>query len=226
MLDEVAQKTGQDAVQMRLNILNQAKTIFDAHTKLEEEIKDKEKLKAAKQGLMAKGNYEPDRFIAVIKLAAEKGGWGNTPLGIHLGFSAFFSHNTYVAQIAQVKIVDDVPKVDKVICVVDCGIVVNPMAATNLIQGGVIDGIGHSMFGDFTFENGQPTMENFNKYRLIRMDEAPQIEVHYVNNGKSPSGLGEPTLPPAGAAVANAFHSATGVRMYNQPFVKDNKVLG
>mgnify|MGYP000855140606 CR=1 FL=1 len=225
-LDEVAQKTGQDAVQMRLNILNQAKTIFDAHTKLEEEIKDKEKLKAAKQGLMAKGNYEPDRFIAVIKLAAEKGGWGNTPLGIHLGFSAFFSHNTYVAQIAQVKIVDDVPKVDKVICVVDCGIVVNPMAATNLIQGGVIDGIGHSMFGDFTFENGQPTMENFNKYRLIRMDEAPQIEVHYVNNGKSPSGLGEPTLPPAGAAVANAFHSATGVRMYNQPFVKDNKVLG
>ena len=94
------------------------------------------------------------------------------------------------------------------------------------IQGGVIDGIGHSMFGDFTFENGQPTMENFNKYRLIRMDEAPQIEVHYVNNGKSPSGLGEPTLPPAGAAVANAFHSATGVRMYNQPFVKDNKVLG
>ena len=58
------------------------------------------------------------------------------------------------------------------------------------------------------------------------MDEAPQIEVHYVDNGKSPTGLGEPTLPPAGAAIANAFHSATGVRMYNQPYVKEHKILG
>jgi isoquinoline 1-oxidoreductase beta subunit len=225
-LDEVAQKTGQDAVQMRLDILEKAKVVFDAHAKLEEEIKDEEKLKEAKKGLTPKGNYEPDRFIAAIKMAADKGGWGNTPQGMHLGFSAFFSHNTYVAQIAQVKMVGNVPKVEKVVCVVDCGIVVNPLAATNLIQGGVIDGIGHSLFGDFTFEDGQPSMENFNKYRLIRMDEAPQIEVHYVDNGKSPTGLGEPTLPPAGAAIANAFHSATGVRMYNQPYVKEHKILG
>ncbi|MFK7771369.1 MAG: molybdopterin cofactor-binding domain-containing protein [Saprospiraceae bacterium] len=225
-LDEVAQKTGQDAVQMRLDILAKAKEVYDAHTKLEDEIKDEEKLAEAKKGLMPKGNYEPDRFIAAIKMAAEKGGWGNAPSGTHLGFSAFFSHNTYVAQVAQVKIVDKVPKVEKVICVVDCGIVVNPLAATNLIQGGVIDGIGHSMFGDFSFENGTPSMNNFNSYRLIRMNEAPLIEVHYVDNGKSPTGLGEPTLPPAGAAIANAFHSATGVRMYNQPYVKENKVLG
>jgi isoquinoline 1-oxidoreductase beta subunit len=225
-LDEVAQKTGQDAVQMRLDILEKAKEVYDAHTKLEEEIEDEDKLKEAKKGLMPKGNYEPDRFIAAIKMAADKGGWGNAPRGTHLGFSAFYSHNTYVAQVAQVKVVDNVPKVEKVVCVVDCGIVINPLAATNLIQGGVIDGIGHSMFGDFTFENGQPAMNNFNNYRLIRMNEAPQIEVHYVDNGKSPTGLGEPTLPPAGAAIANAFHSATGVRMYNQPYVKDNKVLG
>ena len=122
--------------------------------------------------------------------------------------------------------VDDKPKVDKVTCVVDCGLVINPLAATNLIQGGVIDGIGHAMFGDFSFENGQPSMDNFNQYRLIRMPEAPQIEVHYVNNGKSPTGLGEPTLPPAGAAIANAFHSATGERLYRQPYVKESKVLG
>ena len=225
-LDEIAQKTGQDAVQMRLDILENAKKVYDAHTKLEEEIEDKDKLKIAKEGLMAKGNYEPDRFIAAIKMAADKGEWGKAPQGTHLGFSAFYSHNTYVAQVAQVKMVDDVPKVQKVVCVVDCGIVVNPMAATNLIQGGVIDGIGHSLFGDFSFENGQPTMTNFDKYRLIRMNEAPQIEVHYVDNGLSPTGLGEPTLPPAGAAIANAFHSATGVRMYKQPYVKENKILG
>jgi len=225
-LDEVAQKLGKDPIEMRLEILAEAKKVHDQHVKLEEEIKDEEKLKEAKKGLMPKGNYEPDRFIAAINMAKDKSGWGNTSRGTHLGFSAYYSHNTYVAQVAHVKMVNDVPKLDKVTCVVDCGIVVNPLAATNLIQGGVIDGIGHAMFGDFIFENGQPSMNNFNQYRLIRMPEAPQIEVHYVDNGKSPTGLGEPTLPPAGAAIANAFHSATGERLYRQPYVKESKVLG
>lgn len=225
-LDEVAQKIGKDPVQLRLDILEDAKKVFDQHAKLEESIKDKDKLAEAKKGLMPKGNYEPDRFIAAIKMAADKAGWGKNPKDTFLGFSAYYSHNTYVAQVAHVKVVDNVPKVDKVTCVVDCGIVVNPLAATNLIQGGVIDGVGHAMYGDFGFENGKPTMSNFNQYRLIRMPEAPQIEVHYVDNGKSPTGLGEPTLPPAGAAIANAFHAATGERMYKQPFVKESKVLG
>ncbi len=225
-LDEVAQKIGKDPIEMRLELLAEAKKVYDQHAKLEEEIKDEEKLKVAKKGLMPKGNYEPDRFIAAIKMARDKSGWNNKASGSHLGFSAYYSHNTYVAQVAHVTMVDDKPKVDKVTCVVDCGLVINPLAATNLIQGGVIDGIGHAMFGDFGFENGQPSMDNFNQYRLIRMPEAPQIEVHYVNNGKSPTGLGEPTLPPAGAAIANAFHSATGERLYRQPYVKESKVLG
>ena len=225
-LDEVAQKIGKDPIDMRLEILEEAKRVYDQHAKFEEEIKDEEKLKIAKKGLMPKGNYEPDRFIAAIKMARDKSGWDNAGSGNHLGFSAYYSHNTYVAQVAHVKVVNDVPRVEKVTCVVDCGLVINPLAATNLIQGGVIDGIGHAMFGDFTFENGQPSMNNFNQYRLIRMPEAPQIEVHYVDNGKSPTGLGEPTLPPAGAAIANAFHSATGERLYRQPFVKESKVLG
>lgn len=225
-LDEVAQKIGKDAVQLRLDILEKAKKVFDQHAKLEAEIEDEEKLKEAKKGLMPKGNYEPDRFMEVIKLAAEKSGWGKNPKDTFLGFSAYYSHNTYVAQVAHVKMEDNKPVVKKVTCCVDCGIVINPLAATNLIQGGVIDGIGHAMFGDFGFENGKPTMQNFNQYRLIRMPEAPQIEVHYVDNGKSPTGLGEPTLPPAGAAIANAFHQATGERLYRQPFVKESKVLG
>ena len=225
-LDEVAQKLGKDAVQLRLEILEKAKEVYAAHEKLEATIGDKKQLVEKKKDLTPKGNYEPDRFIEVIKLAAEKGNWGNAPAGMHLGFSSYYSHNTYVAQVAQVQMEDGVPRVKKVICAVDCGIVVNPLAATNLIQGGVIDGIGHSLYGDLTFENGQPSMSNFNQYRLIRMPEAPEVEVHYVDNGKSPTGLGEPTLPPAGAAIANAIHSATGERMYKQPYVKENKILG
>ena len=127
---------------------------------------------------------------------------------------------------AHVKKVDDKPVVEKVTCAVDCGIVINPLAAINLVQGGVIDGIGHAMYGDFGFENGKPTMDNFNQYRLIRISEAPQIEVHFVDNGESPTGLGEPTLPPAGAAIANAFYRATGERMYSQPFIKAAEILG
>ena len=226
-LDEVAGKIGKDPVLMRLEILAEAKKVYDQHVKLEEKFGDDEaKLKKAKEGLMPKGNYEPDRFIAAIQLAVEKSGWGKELGDNHLGFSAYYSHNTYVAQVAHVKMVGEKPVVDKVTCVVDCGIVVNPLAATNLIQGGVIDGIGHAMYGDFAFENGKPTMNNFNQYRLIRMPEAPIVDVHYVDNGKSPTGLGEPTLPPAGAAIANAFFKATGERMYSQPFIKAYEVLG
>ena len=225
-LDEVAMKMGKDPVMMRLEILAEAKKVYDQHVKLEETIKDEAQLKKAKEGLMPKGNYDPSRFIAAIQLAVEKSGWGKELGDNHLGFSAYYSHNTYVAQVAHVKMVGEKPVVDKVTCVVDCGIVVNPLAATNLIQGGVIDGIGHAMYGDFAFENGKPTMSNFNQYRLIRMPEAPKVDVFYIENGKSPTGLGEPTLPPAGAAIANAFFKATGERMYSQPFIKAYELLG
>ena len=97
------------------------------------------------------------------------------------------------------------------------------------MEGGVIDGIGHAMFGDFSFKNGKPDFKNFDTYRLIRMQETPKVVVHFVQNELSPSGLGEPGLPPAGGAVANAINAALGERIYQQPFVKELKkssVLG
>ena len=115
---------------------------------------------------------------------------------------------------------NELPVVKKVTCVVDCGIVVNPLGARNQIEGGVIDGIGHAMYGDFSFKNGEPQDKNFNSYKLIRMNETPVVETHFVESEMAPTGLGEPTLPPAGAAVANAIKAAKGVRLYNQPFVK------
>jgi len=130
-----------------------------------------------------------------------------------------------VAQVADVAIENGTAVVKKITCVVDCGIVVNPLGAINQIEGGILDGIGHAMYGDFVFENGTPLANNFDRYRLIRMREAPEIEVHLIENELSPTGLGEPTLPPVGGAIANAFKAATGNRLYKQPFSKKPELL-
>jgi isoquinoline 1-oxidoreductase beta subunit len=119
------------------------------------------------------------------------------------------------------------PVVKKVFCAIDCGIVVNPDAATNLAEGGVVDGIGHAMYSAITFKDGVPEQNNFDKYRLIRHSEAPkEIEVHFVDNKIDPTGLGEPPFPPIMGAMANALYKATGVRHYNQPFITDKPLAG
>ena len=119
------------------------------------------------------------------------------------------------------------PKVNKVWCAVDCGIVINPMAAKNQIEGGIIDGIGHATYSEMTFEDGKPQHTNFDTYRLIRHKEAPkEIESYFVDNGIDPTGLGEPSLPPIIGALANALYKATGQRHYNQPFITEKPVIG
>ena len=201
-LDELAGILGKDAVAFRLDLFEQAKNnpVGEEH------------------------NYEIDKYVGVINKAAEVTNWGKTDK--HLGFCAYYSHNTYVAEVAEVEMVDNTPVVKKITCVVDCGIVVNPVGALNQIEGGIIDGIGHAMYGDFSFADGQAQAANFNKFRLIRMSEAPEVEVHFIESQNDPTGLGEPTLPPAGGAIANALHAATGQRLYQQPFVKFSEVLG
>ena len=116
----------------------------------------------------------------------------------------------------------DRPKIEKVTSVIDCGIVVNPDAAENMIQGGVIDGIGHAMYSEMTFEDGVPQASNFDRYQLIRHKSAPKTqEVYFVKNDIDPTGLGEPPLPPVIGALANALYQSTGKRVYHQPFVKN-----
>jgi isoquinoline 1-oxidoreductase beta subunit len=168
--------------------------------------------------------YDPEKSIGVIKLVAEKAGWGKQTDGVYQGFSTYYSHNTYVAEIADVVMSKGQPKVTKVTVAIDCGIVVNPIAAINQAQGGVIDGVGHALYGDFSFESGKPSAANFDTYRLIRMKESPQVDIHFVESNNSPTGLGEPTLPPAGGAIANAIYAATGKRLYKQPFTKQDIV--
>ena len=204
-MDELAEYLGKDKVQFRLDLFEKARTAAVGEN----------------------NNYEIDKYVGVIKLAAEKAGFGK-PLSrnTYQGFSAYFSHNTYVAEVAEVVMEGDTPKVTKVVCAVDCGIVINPDAARNQIEGGIIDGIGHAMYGDFKFTNGRSEAENFHQYRLIRNSEAPQVEIHFVESENDPTGLGEPSLPPAGGAVANALAAATGQRIYRQPFIDALEMQG
>ncbi|MFD2567094.1 xanthine dehydrogenase family protein molybdopterin-binding subunit [Pseudotenacibaculum haliotis] len=175
--------------------------------------------------------YSGQRMEDTIKLAVSKSNWGNAPKGRYQGFAAYYSHNTHVAEVAEIEMKDGVPVVKKVTAAVDCGIVVNPLGAKNQVEGGVIDGIGHAMYGDLSFKDGAPLATNFDRYRLIRMQETPEVDVHFVQNGESPTGLGEPGLPPAGGAIANAVKAATGTQMFEQPFInyfdkKKNAILG
>ncbi len=196
--DELSHHLSKDPVDFRLELLEKA--MIDAENK--------------------SLSYEPQRMIDVIKLAAEKSNWYKPKSDVNLGFSSYYSHNTYVAEVAEVVLVDGNPKIQKVYCAVDCGIVINPTGALNQIEGGIIDGIGHAMFGDFSFENGKSKSSNFHQYRMIRMKDTPDIEVYFIENQIDPTGLGEPGLPPAGGAIANALAAITGKRMYTQPFIK------
>jgi isoquinoline 1-oxidoreductase subunit beta len=197
-IDEVAGEAKQDPVQFRLSLLQKAK-----------------------QSPVGTIKYEVDRMTNVIMLAAEKSNWGKKK-DVSQGFSVYFSHRSYVAQVAEISMVHGKPVLDKIYAATDCGIVVNLSGSYQQVRGGIIDGLGHAMFGNLTFAAGAVQQSNFNNYRLIRFKEVPEIEVHFVDNGIAPTGLGEPALPPTGGAVANAIFKATGKRLYNQPFMKDD----
>lgn len=200
--DELAELMEVDRVQLRLDLLQKVKGTTDGRIQ-----------------------YSPERMEEVIKTAVQKSGWGTKPEGIFQGFVNYYCHNSHVAEVADVEIEDGQAVVKKVTCVVDCGIVINPLGATNQAEGGVIDGVGHAMYGDFAFLEGVPQASNFDKFRLIRMNEIPKVEVHFIYNEFPPTGLGEPSLPPAGGAIANALKAATGKRLYNQPFNKYPELL-
>lgn len=201
-IDEVAQAAGKDPVQFRIELMDKAK-----------------KTPVGDIG------YDIDRMKKVTQLVAEKANWGNKK-GIHQGFSVYYSHLSYVAQVGEVEIEAGKPVVKKIYAVADCGQVVNLSGARQQVMGGIVDGLGHAMFGNLTFKEGEPEQKNFNNYRLIRLRDIPEIEVHFVDNGIDPTGLGEPALPPTGAAVANAIFKATNKRMYNQPFIEQDALNG
>lgn len=203
-LDEVAVAAGKDPIAFRLEMFERAL-----------------------KNPVGKLSYEPQRFIETIKMVAQKANWGKQKKGIHQGFAVYYSHNSYVAQIAQIEVKKGKPTLQKIFAVTDCGIVINQSGARNQIYGAIVDGFGHAMFGNLNFKDGMPQESNFDKYRLIKFNEVPEIEAYFVDNGISPTGLGEPALPPTGGAIANAIFKATGKRLYSQPFtLADEKIEG
>ena len=170
-------------------------------------------------------DYDPKRFIKVLDLVREKSSWDNGKNKFK-GVSSYFCHNTYVAEVIEMVMVKNQPKIKNVWCAVDCGLVINKDSAKNMIEGGIIDGIGHALYSALNFKDGAVTNNNFDKYNLIRFNQAPiNIEVFFVDNKLPPTGLGEPGLPPAIGALANSLYRITGKRFYEQPFLPHENII-
>jgi isoquinoline 1-oxidoreductase subunit beta len=159
------------------------------------------------------------RAKAVLDLAAEKAGWGQ-PLAprVGRGVSLQSVFGSYMAEVAEVAVSKDGEvHVQRVVCAVDCGIPINPDTIRAQVQGAIIFGLSAALYGQITLKGGRVEQNNFNDYQVLRMSEAPVIEVHLIKNTESPGGMGEPgtsALPPA---VTNAIFAATGVRLRKLP---------
>jgi isoquinoline 1-oxidoreductase beta subunit len=159
------------------------------------------------------------RHLGVLELAAEKSGWG-TPLpeGRARGVAVVESFNSYVAEVAEVSLHPDrTIRVDRVVCAVDCGVVVNPDIVKAQVEGAVVFGLTAAQLSEITIDKGRVAQSNFHDFPLLRMREMPVVEVHLVPSTEAPTGIGEPGTPPIAAAIANAVFTLTGTRLRSLP---------
>ena len=160
------------------------------------------------------------RAVAVLKLVAEKAGWGKPlPPGRFLGIAQTHCYGSYVAVVAEVSVKDGQPLVHQLSCAVDAGIAVRPNQIEAQIEGGLLDGFSSAMFQKISFKNGQVEQENFDTYKMLRFEDVPLVHVHIVKTDNPPSGIGEAGVPLAAPAIANAFALATGRRLRKLPFL-------
>ncbi|MGO9260994.1 MAG: molybdopterin cofactor-binding domain-containing protein [Bryobacteraceae bacterium] len=221
-IDELAHAAGKDPVQFRLELLN-------AGTAVSEPVPAPVPAPAPQGRGGGRGGGPPGmnagRMKGVVQLVAEKCGWGkrSLPKGTAMGVAFHFSHQGYFAEVAEVKVdAAKKVKVNKIWVAADVGgQIINPGAADNIVQGGIIDGLSELMSQEITVEKGAVVENNYNRHTMVRMAQAPpEIEVHYLKSTFSPTGLGEPALPPVLPAVANAIFTATGERVRSMPLAK------
>lgn len=161
------------------------------------------------------------RALRVIDTAAAKGNWGGAlPAGHARGFAYFESFNALSAHVVEASIIDGIPKVQRVTAVLDCGRVVLPDGARSQMEGGVIMSLSTALYEAVTVKDGRAEQRNFDSYRLMRMGEAPAVDVHFIESGETMGGVGEPGLPPATPALVNALSMVLGRRIRSLPIVE------
>ena len=131
------------------------------------------------------------------------------------------SFGSIVAEIAEVSVEGGKVRVHKVWCAIDCGFAANPSGVTAQMESGINYGLTAALYGEITFANGRVEQSNFHDYQILRMNEAPEIEVRIINSGEAMGGAGEPGTPPIAPAVANAIFAATGKRVRKLPIAKN-----
>jgi len=196
-IDELAAAAGKDPLEYRLHMLTQNQDIQYFTTM-----------------------WHTARMRGVLQLAAEKAGWGKPlPAGRFRGIACFGCFSSYMAEVVEISMENDRPLVHRVVAAVDCGQLVNPGIVEQQIPGGIVYALGNALRAKITIDKGRVVQGNFDEYSPLRLEETPAVEVYAVQSGESPTGIGEPSVPPLAPALCNAIFAATRKRIRALPIL-------
>jgi isoquinoline 1-oxidoreductase beta subunit len=196
-IDELAAAAGKDPLEYRLHMLKKDENIQYFET-----------------------TWHTARMRGVLQLAADKAGWKSTlPAGRFRGIACFGCFSSYVGEVVEISMENDVPRVHRVVAAVDCGQVVNPSILEQQIQGGIVYALSNALRAKITIEKGRVVQGNFDDYAPLRMDETPVVEVYAVPSTEAPTGIGEPSVPPLAPALCSAIYVATKNRTRALPIL-------